>query len=320
MRTTYWNVPAWPTSRSQFGSREILIAARSVGTLTTSCGAVSALLAAVRSEGVATPPGLVATLDAPALGVPALGAPALGVLALRVPALGAPALGFPVGSALGVPALGVPDAALDAPALGVPVVPALGVPALDAPALGAPALGAPALGVPDAALDAPALDAPALGAPALGAPALGVPDAALDAPALGVPVVPALGVPVVPALAAPALGVPALPGPSSFARSALKLAVLEPALATLPALDGAGPTGSLSPGLLHEPDNSAPAVPRAATRETIPISITPEKTASDDPARIVAHKRRWPQAPAISATVASFRTWRGSQLLRHPGP
>src|SRR6185503_15674242 len=287
MRTTYWNVPAWPTSRSQFGSREILIAARSVGTLTTSCGAVSALLAAVRSEGVATPPGLVATLDAPALGVPALGAP---------------------------------DAALDAPALGVPVVPALGVPALDAPALGAPALGAPALGVPDAALDAPALDAPALGAPALGAPALAVPDAALDAPALGVPVVPALGVPVVPALAAPALGVPALPGPSSFARSALKLAVLEPALATLPALDGAGPTGSLSPGLLHEPDNSAPAVPRAATRETIPISITPEKTASDDPARIVAHKRRWPQAPAISATVASFRTWRGSQLLRHPGP
>jgi len=42
--------------------------------------------------------------------------------------------------------------------------------------------------------------------------------------------------------------------------------------------------------------------------------------AGDDPARIVARKRRWPQAPAISATVASFRTWRGSQLLRHPGP
>src|SRR5262249_15113286 len=49
-------------------------------------------------------------------------------------------------------------------------------------------------------------------------------------------------------------------------------------------------------------------------------SLTPEKTASDDSPRIVARKKRWPQVPAISATVASFRTWRGSQLLRHPGP
>src|SRR5262245_35345821 len=99
MRTTYWNVPASPTSRSQFGSSEILIAARSVETLTDSCGsAAPALLAAVRSATLAlgalvapAVPGLVVPALVPA--VPALAAPALVVPALvpAVPALVAPA-------------------------------------------------------------------------------------------------------------------------------------------------------------------------------------------------------------------------------------
>jgi hypothetical protein len=73
------------------------------------------------------------------------------------------------------------------------------------------------------------------------------------------------------------------PAPSSLARSALNPPPLGPALTALPALPAAEPAGGspIPPDLLHEPATSS--APRTATRETIPISITPEKTASDDP-------------------------------------
>src|SRR5262249_41333469 len=59
MRTTYWNVPASSMSRSQFGSSDSLIAARSAGTFTGPCGpgALCATLSALAVFEPAVPGG-----------------------------------------------------------------------------------------------------------------------------------------------------------------------------------------------------------------------------------------------------------------------